>query len=69
MVLLEVVVAAEDPDTAISGLRHRFGLSEVQAVAVLDLQFRRATRRDRGRLEEGRQEVLEELRRLESAGE
>jgi DNA gyrase/topoisomerase IV subunit A len=35
---------AESPDAAVRQLRERFGVSELQAVTMADLQFRRTTR-------------------------
>jgi DNA gyrase/topoisomerase IV subunit A len=70
--MLDVLLEAEDIDAARSELRTRLGIDELQANAVLDLQFRRATKLERGKIEERRDEIvahLEFLRGLRSAGE
>lgn len=67
--VLDLVLEADDVDDALAVLRARLGLDEVQAHAVVDLQFRRATKLDRRKLEGRRQEVgshLEFLRQLDA---
>lgn len=44
---LAVILASEDREAAMAALQDRYGWDEVQAMAVLDMQFRRATRADR----------------------
>ncbi len=56
---LDIVLQAEDPDTASAALRDRFGLDRIQATAVLDLQFRRATRLDRRKIDDRRRELTD----------
>ena len=64
--VLDILLDAADPDDARRTLRERYGFSEVQASAVLDVQLRRLTSSDlqriRGHLEEvvARVAVLEE---------
>ena len=68
-VVLDVVLEAADAAAARTGLRARFGLDEIQAMAVLDMQFRAATDRDRRMIEARRQELhehLEVLRELDA---
>jgi DNA gyrase/topoisomerase IV subunit A len=48
--VIDLLLGADSPESATDLLRERFGLSKVQTSAVLDLQFRRATRRDRRRI-------------------
>jgi DNA gyrase/topoisomerase IV subunit A len=67
--VLEVLLDAGDSDVAVVQLRERFGWTEIQALAVLDLQFRRATRRERRHLEETRQELVEHLTHLRGLDE
>lgn len=62
--VLDVVASAADAAGAVSALRDRFDLDEVQALAVMDLQFRRATRRDRRMIERSRQEAADHLASL-----
>lgn len=64
-VVLDAVLESEDVDAARALLRERFGLSEVQTSAVLDLQFRRAGKLDRRKMEERREEISAQLEYLE----
>lgn len=50
--VLEVTSEVEHLDEARAALRDRFALDDLQANAVLDMQFRRTTRRERARLRE-----------------
>ena len=59
--VIEAVTRAEDADAAREALRARFGFSALQATAVLDQQYRRATRRDRERAAEACQELRDHL--------
>lgn len=63
---LQIVLEAQDPEAACQSLRAQYGFDEVQAQVVLDLQFRRTTRRDRGRMSRDRDEVAAQLRDLRS---
>ena len=45
--LLQILLDSTDPDAAAQALRSRFGISDFGAMAVLDMQFRRVTARDR----------------------
>jgi DNA gyrase subunit A len=44
---LDLLLAAADADEAMDALQTRFGFTSLQAHAVVDLQFRRSTLRDR----------------------
>ncbi len=57
--VLDVVLEAADVDAARNAVQTRLGLDEIQANAVLDLQFRRTTELDRRKIEEHRQELVE----------
>ncbi|QNN53746.1 hypothetical protein [Nocardioides mesophilus] len=59
--VLDVLLEAEDPAAAATALRERFDLDDVQALAVMDLQYRRATRLDRRNIDERRQELADQL--------
>ena len=66
--ILELIAGSEDADTARRDLSLNFGLDDVQASAVLDAQYRRATKSDRAALLDRVQRVsaqLEYLRTLE----
>lgn len=54
---LDVMLGAADPEAARQGLQRRYGFSELQAVAVMDMQFRRVTVIDREKIEQRRQEL------------
>ena len=58
---LRVVVEANDLDDANVALRARYGFDEMQAEAVLDMQFRRTTNLDRDRIRHQRDEVAAEV--------
>jgi len=67
--VLDAILVAEDFDAAMAVLRERLALSEVQATAVLGMQFRHANKLNRQRIAERRDELsahLEHLRRLDS---
>ena len=62
--VLAMVLEADDADAARSVLRERLGLDDLQATAVLELQFRRATHGDRRRMEDRREELTNHLSSL-----
>jgi DNA gyrase subunit A len=64
--VLEVLLQAEDPESASAALRDRFGFDPVQATAVLEMQFRRATRLDRLKIEDRQRELSEHAAYLKS---
>ena len=64
--VLDVVLGSADAEAARHALGERFGLSEVQATAVLEMQFRRVTASDRERIDEERQRLARRLRSLET---
>ncbi len=66
--VLDVLLQADDPDSANVALRER-GFDEVQAQAVMDAQFRRATARDRHRIEDRYREISEQLALLRRLSE
>ena len=59
--VLDAVLEADDADAARSLLQERLGLDELQAMAVLDMQFRRATDGDRRKIEGHREELTNHL--------
>lgn len=60
--VLDVLLAAPDADAATAGLRTEFGLTDIQAAVVLDLQFRRLNADDRERISTTVAELREQLR-------
>jgi len=62
--VLKVISDSEDSATARLSVAQALGLDEVQANAVLDMQFRRVTRIDRDRIREELSELRSEIQRL-----
>jgi len=48
--LIQVLFTCEDEDSAVDALRLEYGWNEIQARAILDVQFRRVTQKNRRRL-------------------
>jgi DNA gyrase subunit A len=63
--VLDIVLTSPDPDAANRALVGRYAFSEVQAWAVLDIQFRRLTSTDRRKMEQRHHEVGEQVAALE----
>ena len=63
--VLQMGFDADDSDAARAALQERFDIDELQATALMDAQFRRATRRDREKIEHSRTELLDHLRYLD----
>ena len=55
--VLDAVLSALDPDAARRALELRYGFTETQAWAVMDVQFRRMTALDRQKIEQRRAEL------------
>lgn len=62
--VIALIKAAETPRDARSGLMTRFGLSEIQAQAILDLRLQKLTGMERLAVEKEHQELGEEIKRL-----
>ncbi|MFV0478960.1 MAG: DNA gyrase subunit A [Anaerorhabdus sp.] len=56
--ILKTIRASKDPAEATPKLIEEFGLSEVQAKAILDMQFRRLTGLERQKIEDEHQELM-----------
>ncbi|MGN6130384.1 MAG: hypothetical protein ACTHOK_08595 [Nocardioidaceae bacterium] len=65
-VTLDAMLRAPDPEGARRDLEQRFGFTEMQATAVMDLQFRRVTASDRQKIEQRRQELADRVLALEA---
>lgn len=63
-VVLDLILDSDDVEVAATALSERLSFTEIQTRAVLDMQFRLATRLDRSKIEERRDEVAEHLRYL-----
>ncbi len=67
---LDAVIAlirrAQSPDEARAGLMRQFGLTEIQATAILDMRLQRLTQLERTKLIEEYAEVLKQIEYLKS---
>ncbi|HET6910624.1 MAG TPA: DNA gyrase subunit A [Mycobacteriales bacterium] len=64
--VLAVIAESADAEAARSALRDRFGVDEVQATVLLDIQFRRVSALDRQRLSDELAQIEAEIARLEA---
>jgi DNA gyrase subunit A len=64
--VLDVIFDASNSAAARAVLEQRYGFTEVQSSAVMDMQFRRMTSEDRENLEKRRAEVIAEVAALEA---
>jgi DNA gyrase subunit A len=64
--VIALIRASESASVAKQGLMERFGLSELQAQAVLDMQLRRLAALERAALEDEYQELMERIAGLEA---
>ncbi len=59
--IIEIIRNAPDVETAKTSLMERFGLSEIQSQAILDMQLRRLTGLERDKIEEEYRELLTKI--------
>src|SRR3990170_366085 len=62
--VISLIRSSQDPDQAREGLISRFGLSEIQAKAILDMRLQRLTGLERDKIQEEYKEVKEVIGRL-----
>ncbi len=62
--VIKLIRAASTDEEAKSGLMSRFGLSEIQAEAILEMKLRRLTGLEKSKIEEELAELLKEIDRL-----
>ncbi len=62
--VISLIRASKDPDTAREGLISRFGLSEIQSKAILDMRLQRLTGLERDKIQQEYKEVKELIDRL-----
>jgi len=62
--VIALIRAADDTDTARAQLMERFGLSEIQAVAILDMRLRALTGLERQRIQDEHSDLLERIAEL-----
>src|SRR5680860_928621 len=63
--VIKLIRSSEDTEAARTGLMERFGLSEEQAQAIVDLRLRNLTALERHKIEEEHQDILERIAHLE----
>ena len=64
--VIRIIRSSEDTEAARMGLMDRFGLSEEQAQAIVDLRLRNLTALERHKIEEEHRDLLERMQYLES---
>ncbi|SKC82181.1 DNA gyrase subunit A [Ohtaekwangia koreensis] len=64
--VINLIRASKDPETAKEGLMGRFGLSEIQAKAILDMRLQRLTGLERDKIQQEYNEVKELIDRLKT---
>ncbi|MCL5735424.1 MAG: DNA gyrase subunit A [Actinobacteria bacterium] len=64
--VIRIIRSSEDAEAAKMGLMDRFGLSEEQAQAIVDLRLRNLTALERHKIEEEHRDLLERIAYLES---
>src|SRR5688572_6089682 len=64
--VIALIRASADPDEARTGLQETFGLSEIQAQAILDLRLQRLTGLERKRIEDEFADLRERIAELRS---
>ena len=64
--VIELIRAAADPPTALAGLMREFGLSELQAQAILEMRLQRLTGLERSKILDEHREVLARIAHLEA---
>jgi DNA gyrase subunit A len=64
--VIALIRASADPDEARTGLQETFGLSEIQAQAILDLRLQRLTGLERKRIEDEYADLQERIAELRS---
>ncbi|MGI8595838.1 MAG: DNA gyrase C-terminal beta-propeller domain-containing protein, partial [Thermoleophilaceae bacterium] len=62
--VIELIRASADPDAARDGLMSQFGLTRIQAQAILDLRLQRLTALEAGRLRQEHGDLVERIREL-----
>jgi DNA gyrase subunit A len=64
--VIALIRAASDPPTARAGLMSQFGLSELQAQAILDMRLQRLTNMERDKIIEEHGDVLKQIARYQA---
>ena len=64
--VIKLIRASKDADAAKTGLMTNFGLSEIQAQAILDMQLRRLAALERQKIEDELKQIIETIKDYES---
>ncbi len=64
--VIALIRGSQSPDEARAGLMQQFGLTEIQATAILDMRLQRLTQLERTKLVQEYQEVLKQIEYLKS---
>jgi len=64
--VIALIRASQTPDEARTGLMEKFGLSEVQAKAILDMRLQRLTGLERGKIQKEYEELQKKIEYLKS---
>ncbi len=64
--VVDTIKKSRNPETAQNNLMKRFGLTEIQAKAILDMRLQRLTGLERKKIEDEYREVLKTISRLKS---
>jgi DNA gyrase subunit A len=62
--VIELIRGSRDPDTAREGLMDKFGLSQIQAQAILDLRLQRLTALESDKIKQEHADTLERIKEL-----
>lgn len=62
--VIRIIRGSENDATAKENLMNKFGLSEIQAQAILDMRLRRLTNLERGKLDEEYEELTKQINRF-----
>ncbi len=62
--VIELIRSSRDPDSARDGLMEKFGLSRIQAQAILDLRLQRLTAMEADKIQAEHDDVLERIKEL-----
>jgi DNA gyrase subunit A len=64
--VIKLIRASKDAETAKSGLMKKFGLTSIQAQAILDMQLRKLAALERQKIEDELKEIIETIKGLEA---
>jgi DNA gyrase subunit A len=62
--IVQLIKKSKTPETAQEGLMNKFGLSEIQAKAILDMRLQRLTGLERKKIEDEYLQLIKEIERL-----